>query len=250
MYLELSKFAATQRIETVWVQHALALLLAIGMPLWDRYEVPRLKVSTEPRKKVRYYRRVSAVLWVLAVVSVLAIGLGATLTIQTSHEISWLERGGRLFFEGITVGIMIVIFAPAILALRNERIRAKAGSAARKRLAFLLPSTREERRWWWLVCLSAGICEEILYRGFLLHYFHFLPFHLTWVVALLLSSMIFGVGHLYQGIAGGVQTVVLGFILGTLFLMTGNLLLPMIVHALLDLRVLAMLPVGFEHAEA
>ncbi len=234
------------------VQHALVLLLAIGMPLWDRYEIPRLKASTEPRKKVKYYWRVSTLLWVLAIVCVLAIGLVAALTIQSSHEISWLEPGahGRIFLEGLTAGILIVIFLPAILALRSEKIRATAGKAARKRLAFLLPSTQEERGWWWLVCLSAGICEEIVYRGFLLHYFHFSPFHLTWLWALVASSAIFGVGHLYQGIAGAVQTMVLGFIFGAIFLMTGTLLLPMVLHALLDLRVLAMLPAGFDQAEA
>jgi membrane protease YdiL (CAAX protease family) len=33
-----------------------------------------------------------------------------------------------------------------------------------------------------------------------------------------------------------------------MFLATGNLLLPIVVHAILDLRVLAMLPEGFETA--
>ncbi len=236
----------------ILVQHALVVLLAVGMPLWDRYEIPRLKASTEPRKKVKYYWRVSALLWVLAVVSVLASGLITALTIQTSHGISWLEPGARarMFLEGLTAGILIAVFLPALLAVRSEKIRAKAGKAARKRLAFLLPSTPEERAWWWLVCLSAGICEEIVYRGFLLHYFHFSPFHLTWLWALVASSAIFGVGHLYQGIAGAVQTMVLGFIFGAIFLMTGTLLLPMVLHALLDLRVLVMLPAGFEQAEA
>jgi hypothetical protein len=41
-------------------------------------------------------------------------------------------------------------------------------------LAFLLPSTKDERRWWWIVWLTAGICEEAWYRGFVLHYFQFL----------------------------------------------------------------------------
>jgi membrane protease YdiL (CAAX protease family) len=46
-----------------------------------------------------------------------------------------------------------------------------------------------------------------------------------------------------------VQTFVIGFLFGALFLLTGNLLLPMVLHALMDLRVLALLPVGFETAE-
>ncbi len=229
------------------VQHLLVLFLIVGMPLWDLYEIPRLKASAEPRKKIFYYRKIAAVLWICAVASMLLIGVVTVFTVhKMPGEIAWLDAGsrGRLFMEGITVGMLIVIFLPAVLAIRNEKIRAKAGKAA-KNLAFLLPSTREERRWWWLVCLTAGICEEIVYRGFLLHYFHVVPLHLSWTLALVVSSLIFGIGHLYQGIAGAVQTAVMGFVLGAMFLATGNLLLPMVVHAVLDLRVLAMLPEGF-----
>lgn len=235
----------------LFIQHLLVLFLAVGMPLWDLYEIPRLKASMQPAKKLRYYWKVSAVLWVCAALAVVAIGIPAASTISTGSKVSWLSAGSpwRIFFVGVTIGIFIVIFVPVLLALRSEKIRIKAGKAA-KRLSFLLPSTRDERRWWWLVCLTAGICEEVVYRGFLLHYFHVMPFHFSWTWALAISSAIFGIGHLYQGIAGAVQTIVLGFLFGTLFFITGNLMLPMALHAVLDLRVLALLPEGFAGLEA
>jgi len=234
------------------VEHVLVIFLAIGMPLWDRYEIPRLKASTEPGKKVRYYRKVMIALWICALVAVLTVGLFITFTFHTSPgEIRWLDPGsvGARFTEGIIAGALIAIFLPVVLAVRNEKIRAKAAKAAKK-LAFLIPSTAEERRWWWPVCITAGVCEELIYRGFLLHYFHVLPFHLSLTWALVVASMIFGVGHLYQGGVGSLTTAVLGFVFGCLFVITGNLALPMVLHAVLDLRVLAMLPVGFESAEA
>ncbi|MFZ0523535.1 MAG: CPBP family intramembrane glutamic endopeptidase, partial [Candidatus Acidiferrales bacterium] len=52
---------------------------------------------------------------------------------------------------------------------------------------------------------------------------------------------IFGAGHLYQGIAGVIFSAILGLIFSAIFLMTGNLLLPMILHALIDLRILLIL---------
>jgi len=232
------------------VQHALVFFLAVVMPLWDRYEIPRLKASTEPRKKVCYYGKIVTILWICAVVAVLAVGLVTALTIhKTPGEIAWLDAGSRgaAAMEGFTAGLAIVILLPAVLALRSEKIRTKAGKAAQK-LVFLLPSTGEERRWWWLVCITAGICEELVYRGFLLHYLHVLPFHMSLTWALVAGSVIFGVGHLYQGVGGAVQTAVMGFVLGAVFLMTGNLLLPMVLHAVVDLRILAMLPEGFANA--
>jgi len=230
------------------LQHLLVAFLIVVTPLWDWYEIPRLKASAAPRKKIRFYQKIVAASWACAVVAVVTIGLAEAWTIQREvGEATWLSIGTRsgVFVAGLMAGMLIVIMLPAVLALGNEKIRMKAGKAAKK-LAFLLPSTGDERRWWWVVCITAGICEEIVYRGFLLHYLHVLPFHWTLTVALVVSSVIFGIGHLYQGIAGAVQTVVIGFLLGALFVMTGSLLLPIAVHAVMDLRVLTLLPEGFE----
>jgi membrane protease YdiL (CAAX protease family) len=233
------------------VQHGLVGFLIVVAPLWDRYEIPRLKSSTDPRKKIRFYAKIVAASWVAAIVAVLTVGFATVMRVDhTAGGIAWLDPGtrGRLFLEGASAGILIAIVLPAVLALWSEKIRTQAGKAARK-LAFLLPSTRRERRWWWLVCITAGISEEIVYRGFLLHYFHGSPFHLSLTWALVGSSVAFGIGHLYQGLAGAVQTFVIGFLFGAIFLVTGNLLLPVVLHAVMDLRVLALLPVGFGTAE-
>lgn len=233
------------------VQHLLVLFLAVGMPLWDWYEISRLRASTEPRKKIRYYRKIVIALWICAVIAVSTTGLNIAFTFHKAPgEIGWLDAGSRgtRVVEGITAGIMLVILLPAALALRSEKIRAKAGRAAKK-LAFLLPSTREERGWWWLVCITAGVCEEVVYRGFLLHYMHVVPWHINLNWALVLAALIFGVGHLYQGVGGAIQTAVIGFVLGCLFLITGSLLVPIVLHVVLDLRVLVMLPEGYAAAE-
>ena len=113
---------------------------------------------------------------------------------------------------------------------------------ALKSLSFFLPATWTERRWFAFLCITAGICEETLFRGFLLHYLHVLPFSLNLTLALLLSAIIFGLGHLYQGAGGAASTVVGGLLFGLLFLLTGNLLLPMLLHAAMDLRILLLLP--------
>jgi uncharacterized protein len=236
----------------LWLQHVLVFSLIVLAPLWDRYEIPRLKASTDPKKKIWFYGKVMAASWICAAVATIRVGVAGVFTIQKMPgEIVWLSAGspGEVILKGIVAGLFIALLLPALLALRSEKIRTKAGKAA-KRLAFLLPSTIQERRWWWLVCLTAGVCEEIVYRGFLLHYFHVLPFHLSLALSLVISSVIFGIGHLYQGIGGGIQTAILGFVLGALFLMTGSLLLPIVLHFVTDLRVLAVLPVGFENAPA
>ena len=236
----------------MWVQHLLVVFLAVGIPLWDWYEIPRLKASTAPRKKIKYYGKIIGLLWILALLAVALIGLARAFYVHPSPgEIGWLDRGSRgsLVMTGVLTGSSIAIFVPAILAVKRAKIREKSAKAAKK-MAFILPSSGEERRWWWLVCITAGVCEELIYRGFLLQYLHWTPLHLSLTQALIVASLIFGAGHLYQGIAGAISTCMIGFMMGCLFLMTGSLALPMVLHALIDLRVLLLLPEGFELASS
>jgi membrane protease YdiL (CAAX protease family) len=67
------------------------------------------------------------------------------------------------------------------------------------------------------------------------------PWTLNLTLALAISAVVFGLGHLYQGAARATSTVVIGLLFSVLFLLTGSLLLPMILHAVIDLRLLAIL---------
>ena len=104
---------------------------------------------------------------------------------------------------------------------------------------FLLPRSKLE---FWLfaaISISAGICEEILFRGFFLRYLADGPWHLSLGGALVGSSVVFGLAHAGQGIKQLLLTPVIGLVLGLLYIGTGSLWLPIILHACLDLRALA-----------
>jgi uncharacterized protein len=235
----------------ILAEHALTLFLIVGLPLWDLYEIPRLKASTDPAKKLRYYRKIGMVLWLLAGLACLLVGFGPLFRIgYAPAELAWMAEGsrGRSVLLGVFVGAIAAIVMPAVIAIWSEKLRVKAAKAA-QRLSFLLPSSRDERQWWIGVCVTAGVCEEIVYRGFLLHYFHASPLHLSLTWALVVSSIVFGIAHLYQGVSGAVGTAVVGFVLGAVFLMTGSLMVPMVMHAVLDLRILLTLPEGFAASE-
>lgn len=107
--------------------------------------------------------------------------------------------------------------------------------------SFFLPVTPSERRWFAALCVTAGICEEILFRGFLFHAIRLWPLQLGLTAALLMSSVIFGFNHLYQGLGGVVSTSIAGVLFGLLFLLTANLALAIVLHAAIDLQVLILL---------
>jgi uncharacterized protein len=87
-------------------------------------------------------------------------------------------------------------------------------------------------RWWGLalVALSAGIGEELLFRGVIQAG---LTGPLGPLPALLIASLLFGLVHAMSR-AYFLITFLAGIYLGLLYLWSGNLLIPIIVHFLYD----------------
>jgi len=225
------------------IQHLIALFLIVIAPIWDHFATKRLKASKESRVKIAYYRTIVIVGWLTSVIALVAVGWRVILTFnRDSASVSWLPQhsGSRTFVTGVLVGIFFVIILSALQARRSAAIQEKMEKAF-LRLSFILPLNGVERTWWVFVALTAGICEEILYRGFLIHYFFAAPFHAGLAAAVIIAALIFGSAHLYQGISGVISTAILGLLFSAIFLMTGTLLVPMVLHALIDLRILLIL---------
>jgi membrane protease YdiL (CAAX protease family) len=79
--------------------------------------------------------------------------------------------------------------------------------------------------------VTAGVCEEILFRGYLMAFL--LPLG-GLGVAVFVSSFLFGLAHAYQGVRGTVTSGVLGALMAGMYVLTGSLLAPILVHAMVD----------------
>jgi membrane protease YdiL (CAAX protease family) len=220
----------------VWVEHLLCALLIIAGPVWDHFEVPRLKAN--PARKVFFYQQIVGSQWPLSALALLIAGR-ILWHAPPSPDWAWIHSTRTpSFLWGFLLGLAAVMLLPLLGVLKP-----KSRAALRKafaRLAFFLPADRRQDLWFAATCITAGICEEWLFRGFLLHYLAAGPWHLSLAVALILSSGIFGLNHLYQGLGGMTASAILGALFALMYLATGSLLLPMIVHALVDLRALAL----------
>jgi membrane protease YdiL (CAAX protease family) len=209
------------------------LVLATAFPIggWWAYRrfLERLAREGE-RALVREYR--ITLVWL--------VGLGAsTLAI-------WLAGGRDLVALGLTApregpagGLIFGIAGGASIGLALRPIAAavsgKVAAALRRQMAKLepfLPKTGEQLAWGLIVSVFAGLCEEIAYRGYLIPYCRF------WLAewpALIVAALLFGVAHLYQGIAGILLTALLGFAFGFIYVETGSLALPIALHAAVDI---------------
>lgn len=98
------------------------------------------------------------------------------------------------------------------------------------------------------VWITAAFCEELLYRGFFLGRLSRVlgGTRGAWWSALAVTSVIFGLIHMYQGWAGVFLTGFVGFLLGVVYLVSGrNLWVPILVHGLTNTVSFCLLYAGY-----
>lgn len=103
------------------------------------------------------------------------------------------------------------------------------GTSAAKTVDSLLPQSLLEIVVWIGVSITAGICEEMAFRGFLQRQLHALSGSL--VVAVVGQGLVFGIFHAYQGWRNVVVISVLGVLYGALAAWRGNLRVNIVTHA-------------------
>lgn len=222
---------------TFLLAHLLFLHLLAGEPWLGVvfYRRLRAKLQVDPRARASYYRLLLAWEWAwMAVIAAILLGTNDPLG---AIGLRPLDDLGFQLLAGIGAGVALTTAAMRLVpALRQNVQRQLAGSAA------LLPSRPAERWLFAAVATTAGICEEVLYRGFVWFYLSTtLPALPVWAIGAA-SALLFAVGHAYQGKAGIVQTGAAGAAFFALYALTGSLVPAIVLHALADLRVLALLP--------
>ena len=105
-------------------------------------------------------------------------------------------------------------------------------SAAAKTVDSLLPKSLAEVVVWIAVSMTAGICEELAFRGFLQRQFHALFGNLT--LAVVAQGVVFGLFHAYQGWKNVAVISVLGVLYGAMAAWRGNLRVNIVAHAWTD----------------
>ena len=240
-------------VTTVVVVALVAALLATD-PLLGRRQHAALVARTaaapdaESRDGIlrRFYRSWTWQGWFCGAVAVVAAlmlpGIGlADLGLRLPDLGSLAPQGGdhtMSLVVGAVVGFAVAAVALVLLQRRRPTSRPPHNAA----VDAMMPATPAARRGWAGLALSAGVTEEITYRGLVVLALALAVPGLPHGAVVVVAAVLFGFAHWYQGWIGMVSTGVVGAAFTQLYLTTGSLLLPMMLHVLVDLRPLLSRP--------
>jgi membrane protease YdiL (CAAX protease family) len=115
------------------------------------------------------------------------------------------------------------------IGLMNAHVLGEGTNAAQG----LLPRGIVESLVWIPVALSAGFCEEVAFRGYLQRQFQAITGSAGWAV--LFQAVVFGIGHLYEGVGAVGRIMLFGVLFGLFALWRKSLRPGMITHAWSDI---------------
>jgi membrane protease YdiL (CAAX protease family) len=197
----------------------------------------RSQISAEDRLSI--YASTIAFQWLLA---------GVIAWRCLARVLSPESLGLTLHSPGLTA-IVTVGMALALCTLQYFGIRRVASipietvSRMREISLRLMPRSLVESLAFSALAVTAAVCEEFIYRGFV--YAVLQSATGSVIVAVVASSAIFSLAHLYQGRRGLVSTFILGLLFAVSRWATGNLIAATVTHLAVDLLAGYVAPVYF-----
>jgi membrane protease YdiL (CAAX protease family) len=215
-----------------FIDHLFFFGLTVGYPIYSFFsfrQLMRRVAAGEVISRSEIYKSTIIGLWAL-------MTIGLAIWIVTGR--SWTDLGfGWSFDTGFLIGLALTIIAIVILVWQFGRLDGSSDETCESlrgqlgKLEIIIPRNDNELGQFYAVSATAGIVEETLWRGYMFWYLgHLMP---LWAAAVV-TSVAFGVGHIYQGAANVPRVVLLGGAFAGLYLLTGSVWLPMLLHAVLD----------------
>ncbi|WKN43342.1 CPBP family intramembrane glutamic endopeptidase [Tunicatimonas pelagia] len=205
----------------------LAVLIGVVYPIY--IVATHQKVNSNIKRNEKYrlidYKQTLLIFW------------GLTLLVLVNNFIN--EQPTLDFYPRVSIiniGVAILISAFAYFQYRTTKITLDNVNAVKGKLKGIyhyLPTTFQELKWFTLVAVSAGICEEVIFRMFL---FEFLRENSSLVIAFIATNIIFAITHIGSGRTNLISSFILGLLFSAIYYFTKNIWLVVVLHIAIDIN--------------
>ncbi len=206
--------------------HTILVLAVLGVwAFLGRIIADQMRAAANPHR-VRYYLLTLFFEWLLFVFVLVGVRRsGASVLLILGDR--WHSVRQVLRDVGIAAAFWLVSAGLLLILGRLLRI-----TALRQKMDFILPSGWAEITLWVALSVTAGICEETVFRGYLQRQFIALTRNAP--AGILLSAAAFGAAHAYQGFRMVILIGLYGAMFGILAHWRGSVRPGMIAHAWQD----------------
>lgn len=161
------------------------------------------------------------------------------LYVATYREQTFLRGLGLTSFRAIDIAWAVTFLLVANLILTGLAwVLAQWGMPMPGEIQFLIPKDTTGRIVWVMVSATAGFCEEIAFRGYLMTRLRILGKTKSWLMPVVVSSLTFGILHAYQSLPGVIILTVYGAMFALLYIRTRSLWPCIIAHFFQDFTAL------------
>lgn len=217
------------------VDIAMLAIIVIGLPLEALLTLKSGRAemaSGKPEVRIKRYTQTITLLWGLSL---------PIIVLWAASGRSWADLGFQVEMHSMAAlgwalaGLVAAFFTyqyAMVARSESSRQQLRDGMAKNSIMANFMPQTDGERRVFNLVGISAGIAEEIIFRGYLIWTFNlFMPLWGAAVAALLVFTIL----HAYQG-ANQLPTIfVIGALVTLVFVLSGSIWPAIALHVFVDI---------------
>jgi membrane protease YdiL (CAAX protease family) len=214
------------------IDQLLVMVLGLVLPFFSgiRGSEQMHKVHFDERTRRKFFLSNSLVLWMLA-----AVVMGIWYWNERPWSLMGFQKIVNQPMTWVATAAFVVFYALELIQNYYQRDQQQNSLEQLDNSVPFLPESYRELPAYTLLCLSAAICEEIMYRGFMVNYFiNPMKDGFPWI-AVIFPAVLFSIAHFYQGYEAMGKIFILSALFGVIFIFSKSLVIVIILHFLIDL---------------
>ena len=176
----------------------------------------------------RPYMYLRTMLFEFVILAIVVVGVRIRRSsLQVIFGQRWRSLGQLLTDLGL--GVLLLLASTVVPSIFGSH---QSEGSAEHSISYLLPQTWNEVLMWIALSITAGVCEEVIYRGYLQRQIMALTRSVP--AGIVLSAVAYGAAHAYQGLQRAFVIAASALLFGLLAQKRGTVRPGMIAHSLQD----------------